>query len=128
MDSLIFSRNIWPGGSVADYIDEVSYGRVALTGDVIEYAVDDVYSRNFDFETLFPLLDPIVDFSQYDADNNGDVDAVVFIRAGTGQEDTQKPQDIWSYAMVYQPGHRSRPIRWTSCPALEYLPRIVPPA
>ena len=123
-DSLIFSRNIWPTGSVADYINEVSYGRVAVTGDVIEYYVDDVYSRNFDFETLFPLLDPIVDFSQYDADNNGDVDAVVFIRSGTGQEDSQKPQDIWSFAYVYPPGGGPGPYdghhipRWNTCPEL----------
>jgi len=123
-DSMLFSRNVWPTGSVADYYDEVSYGKVAVTGDVIEYTVDDVYSKYFDFETLFPLLDPIVDFSQYDADNNGDVDAVVFIRSGTGQEDTQNPNDIWSYAMVYSPGGGPGPYdghhvpRWNTCPEL----------
>jgi M6 family metalloprotease-like protein len=45
-----------------------------------------------------PLIDPVVDFSQYDNDNDGFVDSVVFIHAGPGAEITGSPSDAWSCA------------------------------
>ncbi len=102
-DSLLFSHNYWPGGSVTDYYDEVSYGKLRVTGRVIIYHSPEVYSNNFDFETILPLLDPSVDFSQYDGNHDGDADAVIFIRSGTGQELSHDMNDIWSYAMIYAP-------------------------
>ncbi len=121
-DSLIFSRNIYPGGSVADYYNEVSYGKVVVTGDVREWYMADMYSRNFDFEALLATLNPVIDYSQYDGDHNGDVDACIIVRAGNGQEDSQNPNDIWSYAMVYPPGGGPGPFdgvyvpHWNTCP------------
>ncbi|MEW6015854.1 MAG: M6 family metalloprotease domain-containing protein [Candidatus Zixiibacteriota bacterium] len=100
-DSLMFSRNLYPGGSVADYYNEVSYGQVAVTGDVLEWHTGEWYTSNYNFEQLLYELDPYIDFSQYDANGDGDVDAVVFIRAGNGQEDSRNPADIWSYAYTY---------------------------
>lgn len=102
-DSLLFSHNYWPGGSVADYYDEVSYGKLKVTGNVITYHSPRLYDSNFDFESILPLINPVVDFSQYDANHDGDADAVIFIRSGTGQELSHDPNDIWSYAMVYAP-------------------------
>jgi M6 family metalloprotease-like protein len=103
-DSLLFSRNYLPLGSVADYFYETSYGKVIVKGDVIDWYNAGTYTGSFNFESLLPLLDPMVDFSKYDANNDGDVDAVIFIRSGNGQEDSQDPNDIWSYAMIYSPG------------------------
>jgi M6 family metalloprotease-like protein len=121
-DSMLFSTHVYPGGSVADYFDEVSYGRVSLTGDVIDWHNAGSYNPYFNFEQVLYQLDPVIDYSLYDGDNNGDVDAVVFIRAGNGQEDTGNPEDIWSYAMAYAPGGGPGPFdgkrvpRWNTSP------------
>ena len=101
LDSLIFSRNVYPGGSMADYFYEVSYGRVVVVGDVIDWYNAFSYQTDFDFESILPAVDPFVDFSQYDGNNDGAVDAVIFLRAGTGSEDSHNPIDIWSYAFIY---------------------------
>ncbi|UCG61259.1 MAG: M6 family metalloprotease domain-containing protein [Candidatus Zixiibacteriota bacterium] len=107
MDSMIFSHNAWSTGSVADYIDEVSYGQVAMEGDVIDWYDAGRYTRNWgsgDFIALLYALDPVIDYSQYDGDGDGNVDAVCFIRSGNGEEDSGDPDDIWSYAMSW-PGY-----------------------
>jgi M6 family metalloprotease-like protein len=102
-DSLLFSQNVWPGGSVRDYIWECSYGQVVTTGTVIGWIDGGDYNSGYDFGSLFSVLDATVDFTQYDGDHNGDVDAVVFIRSRTGMEDTGNPNDIWSYAYIFPP-------------------------
>ena len=61
MDSLIFSRNVLPYGSVADYIDEVSYGQVAVSGNVVGWYNAGHYNSNWgssDFIDLLAELDP----------------------------------------------------------------------
>lgn len=98
-DSMMFSRNVFPGGSVADFFDEVSYGRVVITGTVTDWVDGGFYNGNYDFESLLPVINSFVDYSQFDGNHDGYVDAIVFLRSGTGQEDTQDPQDIWSYAI-----------------------------
>jgi len=135
LDSLIFSHNVFPGGSVADYFAEVSYGQVTVTGDVLDWYNAGIYYGWANFEEILPDLDPIVDFSQYDGNGDGDVDAVIFLRSGTGQEDTQYEQDIWSYALTYAPNHgpgpfdgvhishwntspEERPLRWDVDPRM----------
>ena len=121
-DSLLFSRNVFPGGSMADYFHEVSYGKLVVVGEVIDWYDAGTYMGWFDFEELFEVLDPVIDYSQFDGDNNGDVDAAVFIRSGNGQEDSGEPFDIWSYAYVYPPGHGPGPFdgmhipRWNTSP------------
>ncbi len=107
MDSLLFSRNCWSTGSVADYVDEVSYGQVALTGDVTEWYDAGKYKPTWgssDFIDILTVLDPVIDFTQYDGDNNGEVDAICFVRSGNGEEDSGDPDDIWSYAMSWVTG------------------------
>jgi len=47
---------------------------------------------------VIPLIDPLVDFSQYDNDGDGFVDSVTFIHAGAGAEITGSASDIWSSA------------------------------
>jgi M6 family metalloprotease-like protein len=123
-DSLLFSRDVFPGGSVADYYYEVSYGQLTVEGDVIDWYNAGFYS-NFDwweFENILAALDPYIDYSQYDGDNDGNVDAVVFIRSGNGEEDSQDPNDIWSFAVSYPPGSGPGPYdgvripRWNTSP------------
>ncbi len=127
-DSLLFSRNVFPGGSVADYYAEVSYGKLIVTGVVLDwYSAGDIYYPEYnDFEDLLYELNPVIDYSQYDGDHNGDVDAVVFIRAGNGQEDSQNLDDIWSFAMVYSPGGGPGPVDGMHVPQWNTSPETVP--
>jgi M6 family metalloprotease-like protein len=124
LDTLLFSRNVIPTGSVADYFHEVSYGRVHFTGATTDWYEAGPYSPFFNFEPILYDLDPVIDYSQYDGNHDGVVDAVVFVRAGTGQEDTHDPSDIWSYAVGYTPGGGPGPFdgkrvsRWNTSPEL----------
>lgn len=127
LDSLMFSRNIWPEGSVADYYYETSYGQLIMTGQVIDWHDAGFYTGpNFDFEEVFFDINPIVDYTQYDGNGDGVVDAVVFIRSGTGEEDSRNPDDIWSYAVSYGMGggpllDGMRLSRWNTSPELKPL-------
>jgi M6 family metalloprotease-like protein len=93
-----------------------------VTGEVLEWYNAGAYYDNYWFEDLLADLDPEIDYSQFDGDHNGDVDAVVFIRSGNGEEDSQVPSDIWSYTMVYDPGSGPGPYdgmhipRWNTSP------------
>lgn len=42
-------------------------------------------------------LDPVVDFSIYDYDNNGDIDNIFFFYSGYGQADSHNPKTIWPH-------------------------------
>jgi len=125
IDSMIFSLGVFAGGSVADYYSEVSYGNVTITGEVLDWYNAGNYPGGwFDFEPILYDLDATVDFAQFDGDNNGDVDAVIFFRAGTGEEDSGDSYDIWSYAYVYGTGYGPGPFdgkmvsRWNTSPEL----------
>lgn len=127
LDSQMFFRNVFPGGSVTDYFTEVSYGQVTMTGQVVDWYDGGTYSVYYDYSSLFSALDPFVDYSQYDGDGDGNVDAVVVLRAGTGQEDSHDPDDLWSYAVRYSPETAPGPFdgkyvnQWCNCPELRPL-------
>jgi len=57
------------------------------------------YAGYINIGEVVGLLDPIINFADYDGDNDGYVDAMWIIHAGPGQEETHDPQDIWSYAI-----------------------------
>lgn len=122
LDSMMFSRDVFPGGSVADFYHEVSYGQLTVIGDVYGWVDGGSYNSGYEFGDLFSEIDPFVDFSQYDGNNDGDVDAVIFIRSGNGQEDSGDPNDIWSYAWSFPPGSGWGPYdgvmipRWNTSP------------
>jgi len=122
LDSLMFSHGAWPGGSVAEYFEEVSYGQVTVTGTVLPWFTAGTYSPYFNFESVLPAIDPTVDFSDYDGDGDGVPDVVVFLRSQTGMEDTGDPNDIWSYAYSYPIGYGPGPYdgvyisRWNTSP------------
>ncbi len=125
LDSMIFSRDIYPSGSLADYLYEVSYGRVVLEGDVIDWYNAGYYASDFSFADLFEELDPLIDFSEYDGDGDKKVDAICFLRSGNGEEDSQEPNDIWSYATVSDWGFGRfddvRITHWHTCPETKPL-------
>ncbi len=115
-DTLIFGA---PGNeSVRDYYYEISYGSldivtVDLPGDTDWQAAPHSYAYYVDgqygfgdypqnaqglVEDVVALADPLVDFSQYDNDDDGYVDALFVIHAGPGAEFTGDADDIWSHA------------------------------
>lgn len=104
-DSVLFSRNVYPGGSVADYFAEVSYGQVTIAGQVFGWWNAGAYDSSYDFSQLFHRLEQETDLNQFDGNHDGYIDAITFIRAGTGQEDSGDADDIWSYAMIFPPGY-----------------------
>jgi immune inhibitor A len=59
---------------------------------------------------MLPILDPLIDFSQYDNDGDGLVDSIVFIHAGQGAELTGSPNDIWSAAWNLSAGNGPGPL------------------
>jgi len=128
IDSLLFSRNVFPGGSVADYYNEVSYGQITIVGEVLDWYNAGTYSGYFDFEPIFDVLDLTVDYTQFDGDFDGNVDAAIFVRSGTGEEDSQDSWDIWSHAYIYPLGSGPGPYdggmhipRWNTSPELRPL-------
>ena len=48
-------------------------------------------------EDIALAVDPLVDFTNYDNDNDGYVDTIFIVHAGTGGEWTGAPGDIWSH-------------------------------
>jgi len=124
IDSLLFSRDVFPGGSLADYYHEVSYGQTTIIGDVTDWYDAGIYADFVwrDFEDVLSAIDPIIDFSKYDGNGDGSVDAVVFVRSGNGEEDSHDPNDIWSFALSYGIGNGPGPFdgvfvsRWNTSP------------
>jgi immune inhibitor A len=113
-DSLMFNHT---SQSVWDYFDEVSYGAFSLDpGDLpsaigwqlapqlYSYYVDGqqgmgAYPNNSQklVEDIIDQIDGDVDFSNYDANNDGYVDGIVVIHAGTGAERSGSSDDFWSH-------------------------------
>jgi M6 family metalloprotease-like protein len=134
-DSLLFSSNVFPGGSVAEYFNEVSYGHLYITGEVKDWYNAGTYYGHYSFRSLFPKLDSIIDYSQFDGNNDGYVDAITVIRSGNGQEDSNDENDIWSYASNFAPGFEIGPLdgvyidRYNTCPETRPLhDPLYPPA
>ncbi len=101
IDSMLFSRNVYPGGSVADWFAEVSYGQAIMAGQVFQYRSPASYYSDFWFQDVLWEIDPYVNFADFDGNHDGSADMVVFVRSGTGQEDSGRPEDIWSYAYMF---------------------------
>jgi immune inhibitor A len=113
-DTLVFENLV---GCVRHFYQEVSYGALDIitvdlpsaTGwqtapQTYAYYVNaqnglGSYPQNCQklVEDLADLVDPIVDFSAYDNDTDGYVDALVVVHAGEGAEFTGSPNDIWSH-------------------------------
>lgn len=95
LGKILFSHDEMPCGSVADYFEEVSYGALHVTGDIYGWVNGGSYGASLeDLLAALEELDPTVDFTQYDGDNDGFIDGVVFWIAGTGLQDTQCSTDL----------------------------------
>jgi immune inhibitor A len=113
-DSLLFSDSIYPTGSLHDYYIENSYGSTNITGQVtvwVRMPEPYTYYTDGDYgfgsyphnaqkltEDAVTAADPLVNFKDFDADNDGFVDALFVVHAGPGAEVTGDPWDIWSHA------------------------------
>ncbi len=113
-DNLMFGTGT---GTLQDYWEEATYGNLTVvTVDLpssmgwlrapedYSYYVNGYYGfgsypRNAQklAEDAVWLADPYVDFSDYDNDSDGYIDALFIIHAGPGTEYTGNPNDIWSH-------------------------------
>ncbi|MFQ6032386.1 MAG: M6 family metalloprotease domain-containing protein, partial [Candidatus Zixiibacteriota bacterium] len=113
-DTLVFENQ---QGCVRHYYREISYGALDIvtvdlpstTGwhtapQIYSYYVNGEnglgsYPQNSQklVEDLVDLVDSDVDFSEYDNDSDGYVDALIVVHAGPGAELTGSPDDIWSH-------------------------------
>jgi len=115
--------------SMRDYYYEQSYGQLSITGTVvgpytsihpIEYYASDgngridtgingqpvpIYELAREAVQLAREANPGFNWSEYDLDNNGEIDAVTIIHAGMGQEEVSEEPDttIWSHQWVVWP-------------------------
>lgn len=115
LEDLFFSTGVLPHGSVKEYFTEVSNGLITLDGVVVgPYRMPQTlawYANNGSGiglnGTAFrsPQLardaavaaNADVDFTPYDNDGNGFVDAFIVVHAGSGAEVTGSLGDIWSH-------------------------------
>ncbi|MBI4710124.1 MAG: M6 family metalloprotease domain-containing protein [Nitrospirae bacterium] len=113
-DTLIFGA---AGNTVRVYYQEVSYGTLTLVTVNLPSSLDwgtapntyayytannyglGSYPRNAQklVEDIVDLVDSYVDFSQYDNDGDGQLDALTVVHAGPGAEFTGSTGDIWSH-------------------------------
>ncbi|UCF62899.1 MAG: M6 family metalloprotease domain-containing protein, partial [bacterium] len=113
-DNLLYGTG---SGTVRHYYDEVTYGNltvvtVNLPSTLGWYRAPQTYAYYVNNQNGFgsypqnarklaedaiALADPLVDFSQYDNDGDGYVDALFIIHAGPGAEFTGSSSDIWSH-------------------------------
>lgn len=115
---MLFSNGTYETGSLSDYYREVSWNQLDITGEVSgmdggwyrapenlsyytndNYGLGDTYPNNAQklVEDAVHLAEPYVDFSEYDLDGDGRVDALFVVHAGKGAEETGKTSDIWSH-------------------------------
>jgi immune inhibitor A len=113
---LFFSTGELPHGSVQEYFADVSGGLINIQGEVVgpyrmpqtiaAYAGGDngLQGTTPNARTMandaVTLANPDVDFTPYDNDGNGFVDAFIVVHAGRGAEETGSATDIWSHKWV----------------------------
>ncbi|OGM40719.1 hypothetical protein ABOM_011039 [Aspergillus bombycis] len=113
---LFFSTGQITTGSVTEYFSEVSNSTISLDGVVLgpfgmprtlrEYANGESGTSSMPPNARTLAADALdaarshINFSQYDNDNNGYVDAFIVVHAGRGAEVTGNSNDIWSLKWV----------------------------
>jgi immune inhibitor A len=98
----------WHGtGSFDDFYQSLSHGRFGTNSEVFGWYTaehpHDYYGYNQGWERAQQLVreavlaaDPVVDFSRYDNDGNGVVDALLVVHTGQGAEEGND-NNIWSH-------------------------------
>ncbi|GAB4338887.1 MAG: hypothetical protein Kow0037_23360 [Calditrichia bacterium] len=118
-DELLFSSGIHPTGSMNDYYVENSNGKMSITGVITPwlrmpqnytYYVNGQagfgnYPNNAQklVEDAIAAADPLVDFSLFDNDGDGYVDALFVVHSGPGRESSGSDNDIHSHAWSINP-------------------------
>ena len=112
--SLLFSQGTFPTGSMRDYYLQNSYQQFDLNGAVygwVRAPENYSYYVNSEFgiggypqnvqrlvEDAVNAADPYVDFSDFDINGDGWVDALIMVHAGPGAEEGgTNPNLIWSH-------------------------------
>jgi len=117
-DSMLFSTGVYPTGSMNDYYLEASFGQFGVGGQIIGWHTanntyasyenpdgsQDANTARVMIQDMVAQLDAVVDFSQFDSDNDGMVDGLFFVHAGAGQEESGNENDIWSHAWGFGGG------------------------
>ncbi|MDO9694350.1 MAG: M6 family metalloprotease domain-containing protein [Candidatus Latescibacteria bacterium] len=118
---MLFSVGIHPTGSLNDFYLENSHGLYQVQGLVSGWHVAADPYANIDptnylqvrsmIAAVMTQLDPVIDYSQFDNDgpdgvphsydDDGLVDALFFVHAGPGREQTGSDDDIWSHAWSF---------------------------
>jgi len=111
----MFNQLKWEGGigssgSVRDYFLEVSYNKFVIQADVYGWFVaehsykyyswdkPDKWDRSRELaKDVITKADPYIDYSYYDNDNDGTVEALVIIHAGPGAAENGDLQYIWPH-------------------------------
>jgi len=99
-------------GSVKEFYNEVSYGKftfnsvitttVTLPNGYAYYGQNDMWGNDMRpqqmiYDALVQLNNTGFDFSQVDLDNDGEIDSLVVIHAGCGEEAGAPDNTIWSH-------------------------------
>ena len=115
-----------PTGSVKDVYFENSYGQMTLNSDInpgmngwITVSNTEAYYANGNsgdstlwqaLKEALDVLDGVVDFNDYDSDNDGRIDSIAFIHSGYGAEwggtdafGATSANRIWSHRWAIQP-------------------------
>lgn len=118
---LLFSKGVYPTGSMRDWYQEVSYKAFDLVGSIVggatgwfraphTYAYYADNQRGFGASPhnsyqlaidVLALADPLVDFRRYDNDGDGMVDGVFIVHAGPGYETTGNLQNLHSCTLGF---------------------------
>lgn len=119
-EDLLFSSNTFSTKSMREYFEEVSSGKLLITGDVFGWyrmpqnltyyannnnGTGDTYPRNTRklIEDAIIAANTDVNYSDYDNDGDGMVDAIFVVHAGQGAEVTGNKNHIWSHRWSISP-------------------------
>ncbi|UCG61260.1 MAG: hypothetical protein JSV52_13205 [Candidatus Zixiibacteriota bacterium] len=111
LEDMLFSRGVWPGGSLAEYFDEVSYGKLTIIGNAEGWFNLGVPYEPWDswiWDSIAGVLDPYIDYSQYDANGDDTVDAIIFVpsvyQGGENDNEAWILGGGWWRTGIYVPG------------------------
>ncbi len=114
---LMFSEGVVSTGSLREYYEEASYGAFSPAGTTTVWIMAphlysyyaegngmDNYPNNSQglLEDCVNLLDPTLDFSQFDNNGDGYAEGIFLVHAGPGAEETGSWNEIWSHAWYYE--------------------------
>jgi len=117
-DSMLYSTGVYNGqayrqGSLNDFFLENSYGAYDVRGGIAgnrwflsSYNYSRYYDGNYMLSTGYTLarenvqqVDPYVDFSQFDLNQDGHIDALFMVHAGADGADNGSVNSCWSHAI-----------------------------